>query len=307
VEADENEFSVTLEGAGSCPKCHYVLPRLVDCAPTYFETGHVDCRECQEKVDLWQVALGRATRLSDMSTWALTSLGAGQTSFNMEMETGQIYMVDLTSHRVPADARILSRRYASQGGEQGHVTALEWHPNDPTHRIRGTILPLFAVPLMEGPVPRKGTVGISVAWIRTEDSDAWPYLVTAFEAAAARDYAPSLVFAQSAVEIALMPLIERRFLLHAPQKAVRRFTNYYRALHVVLPYLCGEVGAAQMPESIREALESLRNRRNHIVHEGAKAAATAPKDAIEGLCAAAFGFEYLRYAAPKIEGKGDVV
>jgi len=277
-----------------------VLPRLVECAPAYFEKGYVICPHCGKEVELWQAALESATRLSLTGAWALASLGAAETSVVMPLETGRHYSVELTDYGVLAGAKILKRNYTSQGGD---VTAMEWHGNAPPLRFPGTMLHLVAVPLGEGPLPRVGQVAINVVWIRREDSDEWSYLVTAFDSAAAGDYAQCLVFAQSAVEISMMPLIERRFMLHAPKKAVRRFTNYYRALNVALPYLCGEAGAARMPDSVLDALNKLREKRNDIIHEGPKVAAITPDEAMEGLCAAAFGFEYLRYGAQRIEGK----
>jgi len=299
VKSDQAWVS-TFEGAGSCFKCRYVLPRLVDCAPSYFKNGFVNCSQCGERVDLWQAALQSATRLSLAGSWALTSLGAAKTSIVMPLETGKYYSVELTDYDVPADAKILARGYAGQGGD---VTAMEWHGNAPPLRFPGTVLRLVGVPLGEGPLPRVGRVGINVVWIRGDESDAWPYLTTAFEAAAAREYAPSMVFAQSAVEISMMPLIESRFRLHVPEKKVRRFTNYSRALDVVLPYICGEAGISQMPVAVHHALDKLRDKRNKIIHQGAKAAAITPEDTMEGLCAAAFGFEYMRYVSAGLSEK----
>lgn len=295
--AINDESLTTLERAGSCLKCHYVLPRLVESAPLYFKQGFVTCTECNEQVDLWQAALEWATRISPFGGWALASLGAAQTTFVMTLETGKYYSVELANYGVPSDARILKRGYTGQGGD---VTAMEWHGNAPPLRFPGTVLRLLGVPLGEGPLPREGRVCINVVWIRREDSDQWSYLVTAFEAAAAGDYAPSLVFAQSAVEISMMPLIEDRFRRHVAPEKVKRFTNYSRALNVVLPYLCGEAGLAQMPPAVHDALEKLRQTRNRIIHAGAKTAAITPAEAMEGLCAAAFGFEYMRYVAPAL-------
>jgi len=296
---DNTTFESTREAAGSCSGRNYLMPRLVDCAPTYFRDGFVRCGHCGEQVDLWKVALDKAARLSDIPAWALASLGAGQTNLVIPIESGKYHEVDLCKHGVPADAKILSRNYT---GQTGNITAVEWHGNAPPLRFPGTVLRLMGVPFGEGPLPQTGRVAIAIVWIRGDDSDAWPYLTTAFEAAAAREYAPSLVFAQSAVEISMMPLIENRFRLHAPEKQVRGFTNYSRALDVVLPYLCGEAGLAQMPTAIHDALDKLRDRRNRIIHRGAKAAAITPADAIEGLCAAAFGFEYMRYVRPALLG-----
>jgi hypothetical protein len=307
MEPDTNDstFVSTLEAAGSCSSCHYVMPRLADCAPAYFRDGFVRCDHCGEKVDLWQVALGKAASMSLAPGWALAWLGAGTTNFVMPVETGRGYQVQLTDYGVPADAKIPTRNYTGQGGD---VTALEWHGNSPPLRLVGTILSLLGVPLGEGPLPRAGRVAIKVVWIRSEESDAWPYLVTAFEAAAAREYAPSLVFAQSAVEISMMPVIEQRLRQRAPADRVENFMRdsltYSHALNVVLPYVSAELGAPGMPDVVRGALNKLRKKRNAIIHQGVKRAAVSAEDTMEGLCAAAFGFEYMRYVSPTLlEGK----
>jgi hypothetical protein len=303
----DNETLSTLEGAGSCPKaeCRYVLPRLRESAPVYFKQGFVTCGHCGDRVDLWQAAVDRATRMSSLGAWALCSLGAAQTSFVMSLETGKYYSVELMNYGVPADAKILKRGYTGQGGD---VTAMEWHGNAPPLRFPGTVLRLVGVPLGEGPLPRVGRVAINTVWVRHEDSDEWSYLVTAFESAAAGDYAPSLVFAQSAVEISMMPLIEQKFRRHASAEHVKNFMrdslSYSHALNVVLPNLCAEAGLGRMPDVVRGSLNKMRKKRNDIIHEGTEVAAVTAQDAMEGLCAAAFGFEYMRYVGPiLLEGK----
>jgi len=261
----------------------------------------VACKHCGEKVDLWQAALGKAIALAPTG-WALASLGAAQTSVVMVMESGKTYQIQLTEHGAPPDARILSVNYT---GQTGNLTAIEWHGNVPLRRSLGTALHLLAVPFGEGPLPREGRVAISIVWIRGDESDAWPYLVTAFEAAATKDYAPSIVFAQSAVEISMMPLIEQRFRRHASAEHVENFMRdsltYSYALNVVLPYLSAELGSLKMPHVIRGTLNKLRKKRNEIIHKGTQAAAITPQDAMEGLCAAAFGFEYMRFVRPILE------
>jgi hypothetical protein len=295
----EDDSFMTYEAAGSCSKCQYILPRLVDCAPLYFERGSVTCSHCGEQIDLWEVV---STRAASSTAWGLASMGAAQTWVRMPMETGKYYEVNLTDYGALADAKILAVSYSSQGGVHGSVMPLEWHGNTPARRIRGTILRMIAVPLGESPIPRVGNVGVSVVWIRGGESDAWPYLVSAFEAAAVGDYAPSLVFAQSAVEISMMPVIASRFRQHSSKENVKRFMvdslSYGHALNVVLPYLCAEVGVAKMPDAIRVALNKLRKTRNLIIHEGVEAAAVSHNEAMEGLGAAAFGFEYMRYVQP---------
>jgi hypothetical protein len=304
MEQDTNNpsFVDTQEVAGSCPHCTYVMPRLVDCAPKYFLDGFVSCDHCRKQVDLWQAVLHRALRMSIAPAWALASLGAGKTNIVIPMESGKYHEVDLCKHGVPADATILARNYT---GQTGNMTAVEWHANAPPLRFPGTVLRLMGIPLGEGPLPRTGHVGISVVWIRGDESDAWPYLTTAFEAAAAREYAPSLVFAQSAVEISMMPVIKQRLRRHVAADRVENFMKdsltYSHALNVVLPYIIAELGAPKMPDEVRGALNKMRKKRNDIIHEGTRAAAITAEDAMEGLCAAAFGFEYMRFVLPILE------
>ena len=292
-------FTSTVEGAGSCAECRYVLPPLFESAPLYFRDGFVRCGNCGTQIDLWSAARDKAVRLSITGAWALTSLGAGQTSFVMPFETGKYYSVELTDHGMPSGAKILKRGYTGQGGD---VTVMEWHANTPPLRFPGTVLRLVGVALGEGPLPRVGPVSINVIWIRSGDSEAWPYLVTAFEAAAAGEFAPAMVFAQSAVEISLMPLIKKRLTRHASVERVKRFMSggltYGYALNIVLPYMCAELGTSSMPDDIRGALNKLREKRNDIIHEGSTAAAISPEEAMEGLCAASFGFEFMRCIGP---------
>ena len=295
-------FTSTREGAGSCPECNYVLPPLVECAPSYFREGFAKCGNCGSQIDLYNAALGKAMRLSIAGAWALTSLGAGQTSFVMSFETGKYYSVELENHGVPSGARILKRGYTGQGGD---VTAMEWHGNTPPLRFPGTVLRLVGVALGEGPIPRVGQVAINVVWIRSGESEAWPYLVTAFEAAAASEFAPAMVFAQSAVEISLMPLIKQRLTRYASAERVRNFMSggltYGHALNIVLPYMCAELGTPRMPDNVRGVLNKLREKRNNIIHEGSAGAAILPEEAMEGLCAASFGFEFMRFVRPMLE------
>jgi hypothetical protein len=292
-----NEISQSY--AGACSVCRFILPPLNKAASIFFERGTVTCSNCNSEVSLWQAALEHSF------SWSPVSLGATRTSFLKEIETGRFHRVDLADYGAPVDARILSMNYTGQGGLEGGVTVLEWHGNASHQRYIGTVVSLFGVPLGEGKLPRVGTVAISANWIHREESDAWPYLVSAIESVATQDYSPALVFAQSAVEISLMPLIARRFERYASPKRVGEFTSgdltYGHALNVVLPYMCGELGIRPLPDEIRGSLNKLRKRRNEIIHQGVKSPAITEKEAMEGMTAAAFGFEYARYITSGFE------
>jgi len=248
------------------------------------------------------MVLDHASSMSLSPAWAIASLGAGRTSIVLEMESWKYKEVHLSEYGVPPNARILSRNYT---GQTGNMTAVEWHANSPPLRFPGTILRLIGVPFGDQSIPQIGKVCISVTWIRAEESEEWSYLVTAFEAAGARDYAPALVFAQSAVEVTMMPLIESRLSLHASKERVKNLvrgeSSYGHALNVILPYICGELKLPKMPEALRGSLNKMRRIRNDIIHDGKKSTDLTAADAMEGLCASAFGFEYVRFIRPEIE------
>jgi hypothetical protein len=287
--------------AGPCQACTYALPALNICAPDYFEKGYVVCRSCGWQVDLWGATLGY---YSASRAWGPTSLGAAVLNIRLDMTTYVYTEVDLTNHGMPADAKVLSVLYNAVWNENGSVFPQEWHGNVPPRKVHGTILRLLSIPLGEGPLPRTGQVDIRVIWVRADDSPAWPYLVTAFESTVIGDSAPALVFAQSAVEISMMPFIERRLQQHAGKKAVSDFMSgtltYSHALNIVLPFLCGELRLANMPNEVRGALNALRRTRNAIIHRGVRSDSITTEQLTSGMTAAAFGFEFMRYVGPKL-------
>ena len=302
----ETKSVITLRGggtgnlatAGPCPTCNLALPPLSEIAPPYFRENIVRCSECNAAFDLWTVTLGYGMAVP-ASAWGMASLGASSLSLLIPLQTGSYHKIDIREHGAPEGARILWTAYTSQGGTEGAVTALEAHGNSPHRRIMGTEIQLYGIPLGEGAIPRTGNVAISVVWIRAEDSESWPYLVDAFESIALRDYAPAMVFAQSAVEIALMPILSKRLKLRVGLERVNAFMRdaltYGHALNVILPYMCGEIGIAPMPDAVRGALNRLRSLRNRIIHEGVKSSEISAEETTEGITAAAFGFEFTRY------------
>jgi hypothetical protein len=283
--------------AGTCMTCHHALPRLANAAAIYFDSGVVICENCKREVDLWAAAITHSC------SWMPLSLGATCTSFLKEIESGQLHRIDLSDCGVPPDARILTTNYTSQGGPDGAVTAIEFHANLAHQRYIGNILRLIGFPLGDGKLPRSGIVAIAVVWIHKDDSEAWPYLVSAIESVATQDYSPAMVFAQSAVEISLMPLIAKRFERVASRQRIKELMTgdlgYSHALNVVLPYMCEELGIRQLPDQIRGSLTSLNTLRNSIVHKGVKSDSISEKEAMRGMTAAAFGFEYVRYITPR--------
>jgi len=291
--------------AGSCVKCSFVLPQIREAASMYFEQGHVTCTECHTQNDLWDVVLGRMLSQPPLPMH-LVVLGATRTLFTHVIEAGKYHEVQLTDVGIPADATVLQVGYSPQGGQGGVVFPIEWHGNVPQRRIIGNVLRLIGQPavLGDGTVGSICPVGIWVIWIHREEEDGWPYILSAFEAFVDRQYDRMIVPAQSAVEITLMPVARALLESQASQNLVRQFTTdrlgYGDVLNIFLPFVCAQSGISKLPEKIIRSLNRLRGKRNKLVHRGTVAANVSTLDAAEGLCAAVFGVEYVRYARPKL-------
>jgi hypothetical protein len=134
--------------------------------------------------------------------------------------------------------------------------------------------------------------------------DGWPYIVSGFEAFIDRHYDRVIVPAQSSVEISLMPLIREMLERHASVTHVRGFMGdrltFGNVINVMLPFVCGQAGIPKLPDNVRASLNKLRKLRNSIVHSGIGTKGVTVEQASEALCAAVFGFEYVRYVKPRL-------
>jgi hypothetical protein len=299
TESSEIYFTSTWNFCGSCPSCSFVLPPLKECAKEYFEKGFVKCEECSARVDVWQVALARVDWAAHTDE-VLVGIGATRTVFTETIEAGKSHTIHLPKYGVPADATVLAMVYTPQGGG---VFPIEWHGNRPRRRLIGTDIIVIGVPAMgEGP---ESSVAIAAIWVPKEESDAWSYLTQAFEMFSARQYAQVLGPAQSAVEISLMPIVSEVLERHAAAENVKSLIEggnltYGHVLNVLLPFMCAQADIPVLPDPIRGLLNRLRKLRNELVHKGKSPGTVGAEDAGQCLCAAAFGFEYVRYAGPML-------
>ena len=301
----ENHVS-TLTNAGSCPRCSYVFPPIWEAAPVYFERGHVTCSKCQGLADLWDVVLSR-TLTQPPIPMSLIGLGATRTCFMHQIEAGKYHEINLATVGIPTDATVLQVGYTPQGGpDGGAVFPIELHGNVPQRRIVDNVLRLLGRALVsgDGTVGTVNPVSIWVVWLRQDDEGGWPFIGSAFEAFISGHYDRVIVPAQSAVEVSLMPLIRELLERHASAGHVNNFMGdrltFGNVINVVLPFMWGQARIPKLPEKIRTSLNKLRKLRNAIVHSGTGGNKIASQQAGEGLCAAVFAFEYVRYARPKL-------
>jgi hypothetical protein len=101
-----------------------------------------------------------------------------------------------------------------------------------------------------------------------------------------------------------MPIIRESLVRHASVRHVEGFTGgrltFGDVVNVLLPFMCGQVGIPKLPEDVRGSLNKLRELRNAVVHSGTSGSRITSQEAAEALCAAVFGFEYVRYVTPHL-------
>jgi hypothetical protein len=297
----------TFAHAGACPHCYYVFPPIWEAASVYFEQGSVECTECKVKADLWQVVLARISSEPFLPMFALEQLGASLTRFTETIAAHKFHEIHLDAVGIPSDARILQVGYSPQGSADGGVVfPIEWHGNLPQRRV-GNVLRLVGQPAIsgDGTVGTVCPVGIRVLWVHQDTKeDGWPYLLDAFDALAREEYDRVIVPAQSAVEISLMPVTRELLERHSSTDHVKGLMGdkltFANVINIVLPFMCAQASVPEMPTAVRGSINKLRRLRNDLVHSGERRSSICKAESAEVLCAAVFGFEYVRYARSKL-------
>lgn len=295
----ESKLIATQSWAGACNVCNRVLPSLETIVPGFFDNNFVSCSNCGVEVDLWQTARTVA-RNGLNGLWGLPSLGAKNTFFTFSLAPGETKEIDLANFAVSEDAVILSVIYTPNGSG---CFPVEIHGNDARRRASSRKFQVFGRPFKEpgSTIP----IATSVCWTdQRGDPDAWIMLADALHAAASEQYSRVLVPAHSAFEIGLNHLLKDIFSRQAPKDDVKRFMTdnltASGALNVLLPYLCTSEKVPLLREEIRGQLNRLRKLRNEVVHEGVRETDLDKAEVRELLCAAVFGFEYIRHLRTKL-------
>jgi hypothetical protein len=277
-----------------------LLPKLDLIAAEYFTAGTVLCKKCGTKIDPWETAREVAGQVA-VSFTGLHTLGAHRELFVFQLSAGEHKVIDLKAYGVPDDATVLSVNYTPNGPG---CFPLEMHGNTPARRILGATLRLYGMPLGEmskDPAP----ISVLVYWIgRTDhDTESWFYFVDAIDALAARKYRQVIIPANTAVEMAIVPLVRQALRHHLPSTCkdeAQYRQSYFQALNVSLPLLSKIAAVPMMPEPIFRELNSLRSLRNDMVHEGFGDKAVDESRAAQLLCASLFGLAYVRFARPRL-------
>lgn len=287
----------TLRFSTGCsnPGCRAALPPLKDIATDYFENRSIPCSECGIGNDIWQL-MRNSARENAEGVFDLIGLGAASTTIIFPLSPRQIHEVYFPDCGIPEDAVILDIQCTGNGSGNSCIPIEMKMPFSPA-RFAGSKISFYGMPIGDG--SENTTVWGSVTWVHEQDdSEPWLLLADAYESVLARKFSRVLGPAHSAFEISLNRLIKETLQKHASREKVKSFMidalTADNAMNVMLPFLCAHWGVRPLPEDIVSVLNQLRSKRNKVVHDGLSDAEVSGSDAREFLCAAVFGFEFVR-------------
>ena len=281
-----------------CPKCLFSLGTFEITAEAFFREGSVPCRNCGEQVNLWH-ASERFAANAFPGLMTVSSLGATQTRLEFELNPGESKEIDFKTFGIPDSATILELVFSPQGKSW----PLLKHSNNALRRFIGTKVWVYGVPFDFGQDGR--SVMGSITWIeRGQNTQSFLYMVDAMEAMSARKFLHVILSAHIAFELEAMSLVRAALDRFASRSKVRDFIerelSLANAINVILPNICGQEGIRVLSDSLRGALNQLRELRNKIVHEGLADTDLTENDASRMLFAAMFGFEYTRFVRKQL-------
>jgi hypothetical protein len=278
------------------PDCIRPLGTVSDVAPVFFQRGSVQCGYCKREVDVWE-ACRNLVRNNAGSCNGLTFFGAQYTTFTTKLARNELKEIDFSQHGIPADAVLLQASFHPQSRDCCNplFSPGRYLPQMLTRKVL-----LFGQPL-EGNAQEE-VIAVAVTWVPFHDDfkESRIYFTEAFDVWASQKHWSVILPAYVAFEIALIRVVksamERRLSNERVADFLRDGLTSSVALNVILPLLCDASNVKHLPAPIRGELNRLRKLRNELVHDGLAKDAVSKPLASEMLCAAVFGFEYLRYA-----------
>ena len=281
-----------------CTNCNASLPSTAHHIDLYLRGQNPTCPDCGKILDWWIVVL-REIRDNFMFNQAFAPIGATSTIFKVKLKPGEPTHYKFTDHGISSDAKVLYVNYTPNAPARNALFPLEVHGNIPTRRRIADEVTLFPMPLGEGSTHVETEVTVYATWIpHTADDNAWLSLVDAFEAYAADRYEAAIVPANVAVESTLSRFLAEYISQYASRKRIDEFlldaATYTHQLNIIMPLVASLGGLPKLPDAIRGRLNRLRYLRNQIAHHGSTVTPLAKEDVAEVLCAALFGFRYIR-------------
>lgn len=283
-----------------CPSCGAPIQIEEGLFERFFSSISIQCPSCKQPLDWWQTAF-REVSENFMFNQAFSLISARSKIFRVILQPGKRTSYRLTDFGIPPDAKVLYVNYTPSGS----LFPAELHGNVATAKTSRQVVYLWPVPLGNDQVPSETEVSVFVTWVpHSQLDDSWKNIVTAFEAYVASDYAATVVPANVAVELALSIMLNNYLPQYVGKERTKSFlkdaATYSHQLNVVLPLLVGLLKLPPLPEQIRGFLNSLRGLRNDIAHLGTTEKPIGKEQCAELLCAALFGFQYVRLLQLKL-------
>ena len=289
----------------NCPACKEGFTLRDDLTLAYFRNENIGCGKCRQPMDWWKLILNTIQE-NFMSTFAYMAIGAKSLAMNIALVPHRKTIIRFADYGLPCDAKILQIQYTSIGSAHNCLFPLEVHGNSPIRHIIPNIIALYPISLEDDSYPQTGNeASIFVTWVaHTPDDELWEYLVTAFEAFAQNRFNAILIPSNIAVESKLTRLIAQFFEKFANKDSVKKFLSegavYSYQLNVLLPMIISLKGLPNLQDHIRGHLNRLRKLRNQLAHDGKLKEPLAKNEAAEMLCAALFGFRYLKFISDEL-------
>jgi hypothetical protein len=266
----------------------------------YFNGIKYSCLACKKELDWWATFL-HTLRGKSRHTKPIMAIGAHQSVFVATLEPQKMLKISLSDYGIPNNAIILHVSYNKAFPEKpGGLHAVEMRDTSTYRHIIPRDITLF--PVSDQEYPNSDVlieITVAVLWVHhTPDDEAWRQLTIAFDAYAQERYMESVIPANVAVESPLNLLMNFVFAKFSSKDKVRDFltdgATYSHQLNVLLPAIVGLAKAPHMPDKIRGQLNRLRDHRNNIAHRGKTKGQINKSDLSECLCAALFGFHYIK-------------
>lgn len=286
-----------------CSSCSYLMPIEERFFEGYFEGQKVSCRQCGHGSDFWEMAALEAKE-NWMSNQVFGLVFARHTIFKIILRPNEVAQYKLIDYGLPPNAEVLYVNYSPNGGG---LFPLEMHGNVATERRPRQHVYLWPRPLSREKTPEATEVNCFVTWVPMSTyGHAWRNLVKALDMYSSGEYLSAIVPANVAVESSLTPMLAEYLPQHIGSKKSKEFlkdgASYSHQLNAVLPLITSLLNIPKLPDHIRGKLNELRDHRNQVAHHGVLKDDLTQEQVSALICAAVFGFQYMRYVNARLSG-----
>ncbi len=277
-----------------CNKCSAPIGFDSSYIEQYFKKDRIECNACKSPVDWWKVSY-TAIKNNFMFNQVFSLLEARTKVIDITLYPEARVCLNFSHYDIPTHAKILYVNYTPQGGG---LFPIEIHGNVPHRQIINNEIWLYPVPIGNENTASQTKVSVMVTWVEHAVHEIELVNITdACEAYSKDKYLEAIIPANVAVESALFKFLSSYLNGFVGKSRTENFlesaATYSSQLHVVLPLIVKLNELPILSDSIRGALNKLRECRNQIAHTGKTKKDLTKEDVAEMLCAAIFALRYI--------------